>query len=144
MDSSADHEILLVEDNPGDAALFRHSLAESDIQAGLHVSSTGEDALSFLEDRGGSGDGLSIDLIVLDLNLPGKSGIEVLEELKGEAPMEATPILILSTSGDQNEIQRAYELGANAYLVKRTDFEDIVSLMQVLEEFWLTTAELPD
>lgn len=144
MGPSATHEILLVEDNPADANLFRLALAESDIPAVLHVVTRGEEGLSFLEDQRDTGEEVPVDLVVLDLNLPGKSGLEVLKELKQEVPIEATPILILSTSNNREEIREAYKLGANAYLVKRTDFEDILSLVESLEEFWLTTAELPD
>lgn len=144
MGASADHSILLIEDNPADVDLLRLALEESNIPVTLHVSTTGSEALSFVEDRADSGDGTSIDLIMLDLNLPGKPGLEVLEELKQERPIETTPILILSSSKDRKEIQKAYELGANAYLVKRTDFGDAASLVQGVEEFWLTMAELPE
>lgn len=144
MGASANHAILLIEDTPADADLFRLALEESDIPATLHVASTGDEGLSFLADRANQGDESPVDLIVLDLNLPGKSGLEVLEELKREVPIEATPILILSTSDNRDEIQKAYKLGANAYLVKRTDFRDTVSLVESLEEFWLSMAELPD
>ena len=144
MGESAKHAILLIEDNPADVDLFRLALEESDIPATLHVATTGDEGISFLIDRATTTDGSPVDLIVLDLDLPDKSGLEVLEELKQEVPIETTPILILSSSKNQKEIQKAYQLGANAYLVKRTDFNDIVSLVQSLEEFWLQTAELPD
>lgn len=144
MVASATYEILLIEDNPADADLFRLALEESDIPATPHVATNGDEGLSFLENRGATGAGASVDLIVLDLNLPGKSGLEVLEELKQEMPIETTPILILSTSKNREEIREAYKLGANAYLAKRTDFKDIVSLVESLEEFWLTMAELPE
>lgn len=144
MGASANHEILLIEDNPADVDLFRLALEESDIPATLHVATTGDEGLAFLEGRADSGDVGPLDLIVLDMNLPGKSGLEVLKELKQEVPIEATPILILSTSEDPGEIREAYKLGANAYLVKRTDFKDLVSLVESLEDFWLTMAELPE
>ena len=132
----ADHEILLVEDNPADVDLFKLALAESDIPGVLRTAPTGEDALSILAEE-------SMDLVILDLNLPVKSGLDVLEELRDGSTTSTTPILILSSSDDPEDICEAYELGANAYIVKRMDFDDTVSLVEALNEFWLNTAELP-
>lgn len=137
------HEILLVEDNPADVDLFRLALEEADTSVGLHVARTGNAAISLLDDRSELDDGSSIDLVVLDLQLPDKSGLEVLEETKREGPTETTPIVVLSTSSAPSEIQAAYDLGANAYLIKRADFEETVALVKALISFWLTTAELP-
>lgn len=140
MSDAAGHEILLVEDNPADVDLFRLALEESQIPGTLHVATTGEEALSLLE----TGDGPSFDLIVLDLKLPGKSGLEVLAALQRTEPVETTPVIVLSTSSSQGEIRAAYERGANAYLTKRGNFEDTVSLVTALNEFWLHAAELPE
>lgn len=142
MDAPAGHDILLVEDNPADVDLFRLAIEESEIQGALHVATTGEEAISLLDPA--TGDTPSFDLIVLDLDLPGKTGLDVLEAIQQTRPIETTPVIVLSTSDSQREIQAAYERGANAYLTKRSDFEDTMSLVATLDEFWLSEAELPE
>lgn len=142
--ASDGHEILLVEDNPGDVSLFRLAVAESNLRGELHVATTGAEALALLDDDEGPVSATSIDIVVLDLNLPDRSGLGVLEELKRDASLGTTPVLILSTSDDRSEIQEAYELGASAYLVKRMAFEDTVALVNALDAFWLEAVELPE
>ncbi|WP_167768578.1 response regulator [Haloarcula amylovorans] len=137
MASIAEDELLLVEDNPADIELFKHALSESDFEGTLRTATTGTQALQVLQEE-------AMDLAILDINLPGKSGIEVLAELNDESEVGSTPILIFSSSDDPKQIRKAYELGASAYIVKRMDFEDTVSLVKTLQEFWLNAAELPD
>lgn len=137
MTDSMDDEILLVEDSQSDVELFDLAIDESDLDGELRTASTGEEALSII-------DAESIDLIILDIDLPGKSGIEVLSDLHTEAEPATTPILMFSSNDNEAKIQKAYELGANAYIVKRMDFEDTVSLVDALNDFWLETAELPE
>lgn len=138
------HEILLVEDNPGDVALFREAIDESDVRGVIHVATTGDDALSMIDGGDGPASGTSIDLVVLDLDLPDKPGFAVLEELKEDPTVRTTPVVVLSTSDDRGEVQRAYELGANAYLVKRMRFADTVAVLDALGAFWFGVAELPE
>lgn len=136
MTEVADHEILLVEDNPSDVDLFKAAMAESDVDGTLRVAQTGDQGLTVLEEE-------SVDIAILDLHLPDKSGLRVLEELNQDADPAATPVLIFSSAAEAAEIREAYELGANAYLVKRFDFEDTVDLVDSLNDFWLEAAELP-
>ena len=142
--TSSGHEILLVEDNPGDVNLFRLAVAECDLRGEVHVATTGAEALALLDEDDASVGAASIDIVVLDLDLPDVPGLAVLEELKRDASIGTTPVLILSTSDDRSEIEEAYELGASAYLVKRTAFDDMVTLVDALETFWLEAVELPE
>lgn len=136
MASSSAFRILVVEDNPGDVVLLRYALEESAVDGSLHAVRSGEEALALL------GGDESFDLVVLDVDLPGRSGLEVLRALKTEGPVETTPVLILSTSDDEDAVREAYELGANAYLVKRQTFEDTVALVKAIDAFW-RIVELP-
>lgn len=136
MVDTAEHELLLVEDNPADIRLFKLALAESDMRGTLRTATSGETALAILEED-------PIDLVILDLDLPARSGLDVLKELDEDSVNSATPILIFSTSDDPDEVREAYQFGANAYMVKRMDFNDTVALVDALDEFWLNTAELP-
>ncbi|PSP96738.1 response regulator [Halobacteriales archaeon QS_4_70_19] len=131
------HELLLVEDNPADIRLFKLAVEESDVRGSLRTAPNGERALSILETD-------PIDLVILDIDLPARSGLDVLRELNAAPDHGATPVLILSTSDDPDEVREAYRFGANAYMVKRMDFQDTVALVDALDEFWLHTAELPD
>lgn len=136
MSKRAENEILLVEDSPRDIELFRLALSESDLDGVLRTAPSGEKALEILEEE-------SMDIIILDINLPGKQGLEILEELRSKTSSRATPVLIFSSSDDPDEIRESYELGANAYIVKRMDFGETVELVEALDHFWLHTAELP-
>lgn len=138
------HEILIVEDNPADVDLLRRAIEEADVPVTLHVATTGAEAIERLRGDGGPGGSGSVDLVVLDLDLPGMSGFDVLDALKTLEPVETTPVLVLTTSDDRTAIERAYALGANAFLVKRDDFGDALALLRAIDAFWLTTAELPE
>lgn len=137
MNELAEKEILLVEDNPADVDLFKLALAESNIEGTLRIAATGEKALTIIREE-------TMDLIILDLHMPGKSGMDVLGELKAGIDSTVTPILIFSTSDNPADVREAYELGANAYLTKRMDFEETVKLVETLNEFWFNAAELPN
>lgn len=137
-------ELLLVEDNPGDAELFRQALSEADVEASLHVAPDGRSAREFLhvgESR--SPDRAPVDLVVLDLDLPDVRGTDLLAELRRDDALHAVPTLILSSSTDRADVKAAYDRGANAYLTKRTDFEETVVMVESLGEFWFDVAELP-
>jgi CheY-like chemotaxis protein len=139
-----DHGLLLVEDNPGDVALFLEAVEESDVRGEVTVATSGDDALAVIRGDDGSTPGAAVDLVVLDLDLPGRSGLAVLEELKMDPETRAIPVVILSASRDRAMVRRAYDLGANAYLVKRASFADTVGLVDALQTFWFDVAELPE
>lgn len=136
--------LLLVEDNQGDADLFRHAVEESDLEGTLRVATTGEEAITMLTGADSSAAVESIDLVVLDLNLPDRSGLEVLAALRDDPSTRRIPVLMLSTSEDRADVRSAYRLGANAYLVKRDDYEETVGLVEALNAFWLEAATLPE
>jgi chemotaxis family two-component system response regulator Rcp1 len=136
-------EILLVEDNPGDVRLTREALHEGKINNHLSVAPDGVEALAFLRREGRYADAAPPDVILLDLNLPRKSGREVLAEIKADSKLRRIPVVILTTSADEQDVLRAYELHANCYITKPVDFEQFIGVIQAIENFWLTVVTLP-
>ncbi len=132
-------EILLIEDNPADAALTTEALAQASRHCTLHVARSGEAALEFL--RGG--DDARPDLILLDPNLPGMSGLEVLRALKGDERLRQIPVVVLSTSASQPDVDAAYDLGANAYILKPESFSEYHEVMKVLDLYWFSVVTRP-
>jgi two-component system, chemotaxis family, response regulator Rcp1 len=137
-------DILLVEDNPGDVRLLQEALAVTQIPHQLHAVTNGDDALEFVYQRGEFEDAARPDLILLDLNLPHTNGHEVLNELKSDAQYGRVPIIVLSSSDGKEDIRRAYAAGANAYLTKPVDPDELVDRVELIETFWLSLAHLPD
>lgn len=136
-------EILLVEDSPGDVRLTREALREGKIRNNLSVVPDGVEALAFLRREGRHAAAPRPDVILLDLNLPRKDGREVLEEIKADERLRRIPVVILTTSADERDILRAYELHANCYITKPVDFEQFIEVVQAIESFWLTVVTLP-
>ena len=136
-------ELLLVEDNPGDVRLTQEALKESSMNVNLNVAKDGVEALDFLYHKGPFGDAPRPDLILLDLNLPRKSGREVLSEIKSDPKLKRIPVLVMTTSRAEQDIQRAYQLNANCYITKPMDLDDFLRTVRAIEEFWLNTATLP-
>ncbi len=136
-------DILLVEDNPGDARLMKEALAEAKIRNRLQVVADGVGALAYLRRQEPFAGAVRPDLILLDLNLPGKDGREVLAEIKGDKDLRRIPVVILTTSRAEADIARAYDLHANAYVTKPLDIEQFITVVQSIEDFWLTTVKLP-
>lgn len=141
--AQATPDVLLVEDNPGDAELFRLAFEESELPGTLHEVADGAAALAFLRDEAGPDSAPPVDIIVLDLNLPEVHGTEVLAEIRADPALRRTPVLILSTSDADDDINEAYDLGANAYMTKPMAFDDTVALVDALDSFWFTVGELP-
>ena len=137
-------EILLVEDNPGDVRLIVESLIEEDLQYNLHVASDGVEALEFLRHTGKHEKSPRPDLVLLDLNLPRKNGVEVLEEIKIDEDLRRIPVIILTASQAQEDILTAYNLYANCYLVKPIDLNQYYTLIDAIRDFWLTKATLAE
>jgi two-component system, chemotaxis family, response regulator Rcp1 len=136
-------EILLVEDSPGDADLARETLADSKVNNTLHVVGDGEEAMAFLRQEGRYTHAPHPDLVLLDLNLPKKSGREVLAEMKADAHMRRIPVVVLTVSKAEEDILKAYDLHANCYITKPIDLFQFVKVVQAIEDFWLTIVKLP-
>lgn len=136
-------EILLVEDNEGDVGLIEEVLEETKIRNILHIAKDGAEAMLFLRGEGVFSGSPRPDIILLDLNLPKMDGREVLEEVKEDSNLKSIPIVILTTSGAEKDIHRAYELHANAYITKPLDFDQFISVIESIARFWLEIVRLP-
>jgi CheY-like chemotaxis protein len=136
-------EILLVEDNEGDVGLIEEVFAKSKIRNSLHVAEDGEEAVLYLHSEGKFSGSPRPDLIILDLNLPKKDGREVLRDIKKDENLHNIPVIILTTSTAERDILRAYELHANAYVIKPLDFYQFIKVVGSIVNFWLGIAKLP-
>lgn len=136
-------EILLVEDNPADAKLTVAAFQNTKIVNNISVVHDGEEALSFLHKRGKYSQARSPHLILLDLNLPGKSGHDVLEEIKNNPTLKRIPVVILSSSDDQRDIARTYDNYANCFITKPTDLPGFFDIVKAIEDFWFARVTLP-
>lgn len=136
-------EILLVEDNPGDARLTFEALRHGGVTCNIHHVSDGEQALHYLRKSGPFVDSLAPDIVLLDLNLPRKNGREVLAEIKGDPTLRAIPVVTLTTSSARDDVNACYALGANAYMIKPVEFDRFVEVIRSFEEFWLKAVALP-
>jgi len=136
-------EILLVEDNAGDARLAREALRDAKVRNNLTWLSDGEEALAFLRRKGKYSNAPRPDLILLDLNLPRKDGREVLTEMKSDDHFKRIPVVILTTSQAEEDILKAYHLNANCYIPKPVDLERFLTVVKTIEDFWLTIVKLP-
>ena len=136
-------EILLVEDNEGDARLTREAFKDGKLHNGLHHVRDGVEALAFLRREGAYRNVPSPDLILLDLNLPRRDGREVLAEIKGDADLKHIPVVVLTTSNDERDILRSYNLHANCFITKPVRLEDFLHVVRSIEDFWLTIVRLP-
>lgn len=134
--------ILLVEDNPGDIRLTQEALKESHTDVHLDVVTDGEQAVDFLYKRGKFTNAKRPSLILLDLNLPKKNGIEVLKEIKVDDSLKKIPVIVLTTSDADHDINKAYALHANCYILKPVDFDDFAKVIRLVETFWFNTAKL--
>lgn len=136
-------EILLVEDNPVDVMMTKEAFCGARVCNNLHVVEDGEEAMDFLYKRGKYSSAPSPEIILLDLNLPRKDGREVLAEIKGDASLRHIPVIILTTSEDEEDIWRSYELQANCFITKPVDMEQFTKALDCLGEFWFTLVRLP-
>jgi CheY-like chemotaxis protein len=138
-------EILLVEDNPADVEITVEAFRRIQKNHRLHVCRDGEEALDFLFQRGRFNRNLAPrpDLVLLDLNLPRRSGTEVLEQIKKHEQLRDIPVIMLSTSDRDEDVKRCYHLGANSYLSKPIQFDECVNLVAAIQTYWLETSKLP-
>lgn len=136
-------EILLVEDNSADVRLTREALKEAKVSNNLAVVDDGEKAMAYLRRENGYEDASVPDLILLDLNLPRKDGREVLADIKADPRLRQIPVVVLTTSAAEEDILRSYDLHANCYVTKPVQFEQFVTIVKSIEDFWLTIVTLP-
>jgi two-component system response regulator len=136
-------DVLLVEDDPGDVLLTRDSFDDCHLGLNLHVASDGEEALSFLYRAGEFAGVPRPALILLDLNLPRRGGLEVLAELKADDDLRAIPVVVLTTSQAEADIVRSYELHANAYVIKPIDAAKFADAIKQIDEFFLILMRQP-
>ncbi|HEY7880364.1 MAG TPA: response regulator [Streptosporangiaceae bacterium] len=136
-------DVLLVEDDPGDVLLTRDSFDDCHLGLNLHVASDGEEALSFLQRAGEFAGVPRPALILLDLNLPRRGGLEVLSELKADDDLRAIPVVVLTTSQAEADIVRSYELHANAYVIKPIDAAKFADAIKQIDEFFLILMRQP-
>ena len=136
-------EILLVEDNPGDARLAVEALKDSEMPNNLHTVGDGEEAMAYLRREGRYADAPLPNLILLDLNLPKKDGREVLAEIKGDPELRHIPVVIMTISNSEEDIVNTYNLHANCYITKPIDLEDFMNVFKSLADFWLRVVRLP-
>ena len=125
--------ILIVEDNSGDILLTKEALKDADFPLELMIARDGEEALRMLLE----GDGLKPDLILLDLNLPKKSGTEVLTQIKNHPELKRTPVIIWSTSRSETDVKMCYDLQANCFINKPLEYEAFTNMIRSLLEFWV-------
>jgi CheY-like chemotaxis protein len=137
-------QVLLVEDNPGDARLTIEAFKDAKVHLQLHVVTDGVQAIEFLQRRGEYAGCPRPDLVLLDLNLPRKDGREVLAEVKSDAALKTIPVVILTTSASEADIQRTYLLHANCFISKPVDMDGFLSVVRSIDDFWLSVVRLPN
>ncbi len=131
-------QVLLVEDNPGDIRLTQEAFKFGNLQTDLQVVKDGEDALKFLRKEGKFTNVFTPDLILLDLNLPKINGLEVLEALRQDKKFKHTPVIVLTTSSSEEDIVRTHHANANCYITKPFDFDQFLTAVRIINEFWLS------
>lgn len=136
-------EILLIEDNPADARLVAEVLKDSEIKNRIHVIADGVTAMNYLNHEGDFKDSYRPDIIMLDLNLPKKDGREVLKEIKSSPKLRCIPVVILTTSSTNEDINQTYMDHANCFITKPVDFDQFLKVVRSIEDFWLTGVRLP-
>ena len=138
--------ILIADDDPDDRLLMKRLLKESRLYNDVRFVENGEDLLDYLYQRGpygAPGAAPRPGLILLDLNMPKKSGPEALLEIKTNLNLRTIPVVVLTTSKTEEEIYRSYDLGANSFIAKPVTFEAMVDIMKVVTSYWFSIVELP-
>jgi CheY-like chemotaxis protein len=136
-------DIMLVEDNPADARLTEEAMRDCGLPTMLHHVWDGEQAMEFLKQANGYRDSPRPDIILLDLNMPKMDGRAVLQQLKSDRTLMTIPVVVLTTSEAEEDILRSYELHANCYVQKPVDLDKFMSIVGLIENFWLSTVRLP-
>ena len=136
-------DVLLVEDNPGDIRLAQEALKEGKLHVTLNVVRDGYAALDYLFQRGDYATAVQPDVILLDLNLPGLSGREVLSQIKHDEQLRVIPVVVLTSSDAEEDVYKSYHLHANCYVIKPIDFTKFVNIVRQIEQFWFSVVKLP-
>jgi CheY-like chemotaxis protein len=136
-------QILLVEDSPADVRLTQEVLRDAKIANELSVAYDGEEAMEFLRRQGRHHDAPRPGLILLDLNMPKKDGREVIDELEHDADLRRIPVIVLTTSAEEEDILRSYDMNVNAYITKPVDLNEFIKVVRSIEDFWLGIVRLP-
>lgn len=136
-------EILLVEDNQGDVRLTIEALKEGKVLNNLHVAMDGEEAMAFLKKEGKYSNSVNPDLVLLDLNLPKKNGLEVLTEIKEDPELKHIPVIMSTVSKLEEDIMQSYNYHANCYILKPVDLNQFIEVVKSIENFWFTIVKLP-
>ncbi len=135
--------IFLIEDNKADIRLIQEALKTSSVPHEVLTVRNGMDAMSFLRQEGEYANAPRPDLIVLDLNLPRKDGREVLAEIKADPNLQRIPVVVLTTSRNEEDIFHSYNLHVNCYITKSRNLKELFKIVKGIEEFWLATVTLP-
>ena len=136
-------EILLVEDNPGDARLTLEAFKEGKVLNNITIMGDGVEALAYLRRQGNYSGAVQPDIILLDLNLPKMDGREVLAEIKADEQLKKIPVVVLTTSEAEEDVARAYSSHANCYITKPVELEEFLNVVQSIDSFWLSLVKLP-
>jgi CheY-like chemotaxis protein len=136
--------VLLVEDNPADADLMRETIEASKLHLDLATVKDGVEAIQYLRGEGAFAGAHRPDLILLDLNLPRMNGRQVLASVKSDADLCGIPVVVLTSSGAEQDIVQSYNLGANCYVIKPVDLKAFQSIVKQVESFWFTVVKLPN
>jgi two-component system response regulator len=137
--------ILLADDDPDDRLMVREAFEENHLLNPLHTVEDGEELMDYLHRRGKfAGIAVRPNLILLDLNMPRKNGIEALQEIKSDPSLRTIPVIVLTTSKAEEDILRTYDLGVNSFIVKPVTFDSLVELVKELGKYWFQLVELPN
>jgi len=136
-------QILLVEDNEGDILLTLEAFKEIKVKNNIAVVKDGEEAIEFLKKQGQYADRAMPNLILLDINMPKLNGMEVLDFIKKDEKLKKIPVVMLTTSSSESDIAACYEKSANCFITKPLDFGKFLNVVEAIESFWFTIAQLP-
>ncbi len=135
--------ILMIEDNPGDVRLTKEALKGFKLANTISVTRDGVEGMQFLRREGEFADAPRPNLILLDLNLPKKNGIKVLEEIKTDPKLKQIPVLVLTSSSAEKDVSEAYSKHANCYITKPISFDEFIKVVSTIKDFWFSLATLP-
>lgn len=135
--------ILLVDDNPDDVMIAKRAFSKCEIRNKVYVTEDGEEAIHFLRKEGKYADVPTSGLIFLDLNMPKMNGFEVLQTIKNDKKLKSIPVIVLTSSSRPEDIDRAYKLGANSFIVKPASFEDFMKAVKEIKHYWLSLSKIP-